>query len=99
MSRFQECWVIEYDEYGEPDDVSGYSEIADLGEIKLCYSMLVDGMYPEMEELFEEWILDQQEGFQTSFYVFPSSDCFKTKAEAKKAFKELKGWNNRSAQI
>lgn len=86
MSRFPECWVVERDEYGKPCEVSGYSEVADLGEVKLCYAMLVNGEYPEKEELFDEWIQEQQDGFSTGFDVFPSSDCYKTRDEAKKAF-------------
>lgn len=85
-SRFspgQEIYVIERDDMGVAQDVSGYMFLAISADAVIA-SVYIDDI-DDLYGMLEEHVIRTREKFRTTLCVFPLSDCYDTYEEASMA--------------
>ncbi len=79
----EEVWVVERDEDGNACEYSGYVFLAEVAGAVILTSYIND--LEDLEDLLEYHIEQTAEDYDTHLAVFPASDCYTSREEAKNA--------------
>ena len=84
----EEVWVVERDECGNACEFTGYVLLAEVAGAVILTPYIND--IEDLDGLLEYHIEQTAENYDTDLAVFPASDCYGTKEEAKNALEAEK---------
>lgn len=84
----EEVWVVERDEGGNACEYSGYVFLAEAAGAVILTAYIND--LEDLEELLEYHIEQTAEDYDTHLAVFPTSDCYTSREEARAALEQEK---------
>ena len=84
----QEVWVVERDEIGKPDCVSGFVFMAEVGEFAIVHPFL--GECGDIDEILNHCEEETARNYSCDVSVFPVADCYESYEAAEEALKG--GW-------
>lgn len=81
----QEVWVVERDEIGEPDCVSGFVFVAEVGGVAIVHPYL--GGCGELDAILHNCLEETQENYDCNVSVYLIEDCYGSRESAELALK------------
>ena len=81
----QEVWVVERDEIGKPDCVSGFVFMAGVGGLAIVHPFL--GECGDIDEILNNCAEETERNYSCDVSVFPVVDCYESCEAAEAALK------------